>query len=332
MRPAMTMAKAETIHAGGGEREGRPAGRRHWLAVALGLAALLAGPVAARAGDIYVPVYVPNASFELPVVTYDEIALPSIISWETFPQPSDEAVGVFVNNPIYVNSVPDDYIYNCDGSQAAFLVNSVGLAIFQDYDAVDSTGAASHAFAATYQVASYYQLVTGFIVSTNFGAVPGSTVQMSLYYRDGSDNMVTFASTNIVYDPNVFTGVTNLVDCELDSITVRATDPWAGRHIGIQFLCTASPGGQGYWDLDNVRLTEVLTPALVHPRMSNGQFQATLKSEPGLVFQILATSDLTLPLANWASVATLTNTTGSIAFVDSTPGQGPRYYMALQVP
>ena len=64
---------------------------------------------------------------------------------------------------------------------------------------------------------------------------------MSLYYRDSSSNMVTVAATNIVYDTSIFTSITNFVDFELDSPPVQASDPWAGQHIGIQFLSTYSP-------------------------------------------------------------------------------------------
>jgi hypothetical protein len=66
--------------------------------------------------------------------------------------------------------------------------------------------------------------------------------------------------------------------------------------------------------------------------MTNGHFQVTLRSEPGLVFQILATSNLTQPVTNWTSLATLTNTTGSISFVDSTTGLGQRFYTLRQLP
>ena len=54
--------------------------------------------------------------------------------------------------------------------------------------------------------------------------------------------------------------------------------------------------------------------------MTNGQFQVTVLSEPGLVFQILATTNLYLPAANWTSLATLTNASGSTSFVDATTG------------
>ena len=278
-------------------------------------------------------IYIPNASFELPAVTYAEVEATNMIAWETFPPQSDGAIGVFVNNPAYTNDVPNDYISNCDGSQVAYLFNNPGLALFQDYDAVDSTGAQSQAFSASYEVGKSYQLLTGFIGNTNFGELPGSSLQMSLYYRDSESNMITVASTNIIYDTNLFTSITRLVDCELVSPTVKATDPWVGQHIGIEFLSTSSTNlAGGFWDLDNVRLTDVLTSALDNPGVTNGQFEATLLSEPGAVLQVLATTDLTMPLANWTSVTTLTNTTGSIPFVDLTTGLGQRFYTVQPSP
>ena len=302
-------------------------GRALW-SFAAAAACLAAGTGTLQAGTIYIP----NASFELPVVAYEDLASTNMISWETFPPQADGAIGVFVNNPAYTNDVPDDYIYNCNGTQAAFIFNYPGLALFQDYDAVDSTGAASHAFSAKFEVGKGYRLLAGIIVSTNFyGTPPGSTLQMSLYYRDSSSNMVTIATTNIVYDTSIFTSITNFVDFELDTPPVQATDLWAGQHIGIQFLSTYSPDpGAGYWDLDNVRLSDVLAPVLVNPGMTNDQFQFTVLSEPGVVFQTLATTNLSLPMTNWTSLATLTNTTGSIRFVDSTTGLRQRFYRLRQ--
>jgi hypothetical protein len=278
-------------------------------------------------------IYVPNASFELPVVSYAEVEATNMISWATLPPQSEGAIGVFVNNPAYTNSVPNDYIYNANGNQVAYIFNDPGLALFQDYEAVDSTGTQSQDFSATYQAGKSYQLLTGFIGNTNFGEPPGATLQMSLYYRDSSSNIVTIASTNIIYDTNLFTSITNLVDCELVSPTVQATDPWAGQHIGIEFLSTSATNvAGGFWDLDNVRLTDVQTPLPADPAITNGQFQFNLRSEPGLVFQILATTNLSLPVTNWSSLALLTNTTGNTPFVDSAPLLGQRFYLIQPSP
>jgi len=276
-------------------------------------------------------IYVPNADFGSPVTSY---ATNVISMWETMPQPDgydypypwDDTTGVFYNDPDY--AAYGEYIYNCDGTQAAFLFALPGVGIFQDYDSTPS-----HDFNATYEVGKSYQLQAGFIASTSFGESPGVSLQMSLYYRDNSNNMVTIASNNIVYTTDVFTDITNFVNCELGTATVQANDPWAGQHIGIEFLSTVSPDLEGgYWDLGNVQLSATLAPGLINPIWSNGQFGATLQSDPGLVFQILATTSLQIPLSNWTSVVTLTNVSGTTSFVDPATNFNERFYQAQQLP
>ena len=295
----------------------------------LAAALVLPGANAVAAGTIYVP----NAFFALPVTDF---ATPSVASWEIWPPQDVGDVGVFYNSPSYATNNPDDYIYNCDGTQAAYFYGYPGLAIFQDYDSVDSTGGPpSHAFDATYEVGKSYQLLAGMIASTLFyNLSPGDILQMSLYYRDGSSNMVTVAATNMVFTTNVFTSITNFVTCELDVPPVQAGDAWAGRHIGIQFLSIiptdAQPGG--YWDLGNVVLTVTLAPALINPGLTNGQFGATLQSEPGLVFQILATTNLSVPLPHWTNVVTLPNVSGTTSFLDPATNYNQRFYQAHQLP
>jgi hypothetical protein len=301
------------------------------LALLTAAALILAGSNTVRGQSIYVP----NADFGSPVVPYEDIALPEMISWEPVETPlqqSNYEIGVFVNNPAYTNDVPDDYIYNCDGTQAAYIFSDYGLAILQDYDSVDSTGGPpSHAFNATYDVGKSYQLRAGLIASADFGQLPGVIMQMSLYYRDSSSNMVTIASSNVVFTTNVFTSITNFVTFELDTPPVQTGDAWAGQHIGIQFLSVIPENltNGGYWDLGNVQLAA--TPALINPMWSNGHFGATLLSQPGLVFQILTTTNLSAPLYLWSNVITVTNTSGTTSFVDPSPSYNQRFYQARQV-
>jgi hypothetical protein len=40
---------------------------------------------------------------------------------------------------------------------------------------------------------------------------------------------------------------------------VLATDPWAGKNVGLR-IESVSGVGQGYWDMDNARLTVVPVP------------------------------------------------------------------------
>jgi hypothetical protein len=156
---------------------------------------------------------------------------------------------------------------------------------------------------------------------------------LSLYYRDASSNMVTVAATNVTYDTNVFTNITSLVDFQTTIPVVKATDPWAGQNIGIQFLSSVSPDLiGGVWDLDNVRLTETVATALDRPGWTNGQFSMTLQSEPGLPFEILASTQIDQPATNWTSIATLTNVTGSTVFTDPATNLNARFYRARQLP
>jgi hypothetical protein len=142
------------------------------------------------------------------------------------------------------------------------------------------------------------------------------------------------AETTVTNSLENFPTDTEFVDFQVQVPAVKATDPWAGQNIGIQLLATpdfdnpASWGG--YWDADNVRLIETTPLNLINPALTNGQLQFTVKGEPNAVFQILATTNLSLPVTNWTSLATLTNLTGTVPFVDSTPGLGQRFYTAEQ--
>jgi hypothetical protein len=266
---------------------------------------------------------VPNGLFEQPATSF---ALPYVVSWETVPPTEYEEVGVFTNDPSFG---PGEYLINCVGGQAAFLYAAPETALYQDYASVDALGD-SNTFSATYDVGKAYQLITGITGGAVEPLTPGVVLQMSLYYRDSSNNMVIIAATNIAYAANTFTP-TNFVNCELDIPPVRSSDAWAGQYVGIQFLSLATTNNEGgTWDLNNVQL--FATPSFINPSWSNGQFSACLKSQPGLAFQILAATNLSIPFSNWTSVATLTNVSGTISFIDPAANYNERFYQAQQLP
>jgi hypothetical protein len=96
-------------------------------------------------------------------------------------------------------------------------------------------------------------------------------------------------------------------------------------------LSTVSTNLQGgYWDLDNVRLLE--GPSLLNPAWTNNQFQCTLLGEVGAEFEMLVTTNATLSIANWSSLGTLTNVTGTIPFIDTSANFDQRFYRARQLP
>ena len=158
-------------------------------------------------------------------------------------------------------------------------------------------------------------------------------MEISLYYLDASSNKVTVAATSITNNLIDFPTTTHLVDRRVAVPTVKAGDVWAGQNIGIQMLSTVSTNLQGgYWDLDNVRLSSQVEPALRDLVQTNGQFSFTLRSEPGSKFEIMTTTNVSLATSNWISLATLTNDTGTISFTHAVTNLASGYYRALGRP
>jgi hypothetical protein len=304
---------------------------RQMMVAAVCTVSLVAGSGALRAATIPIP----NGSFESPPTTY---ATPFIDSWQQVPQPdlgdpTTLVTGVFSNQP-----PSDPYcIDNCDGIQAIFLFATPQTAIFQDYDSTDyANPTPTHAFDATFNVGKSYTLTVGVLGGTNL-AIPmleGTTLELSLYDRDSLSNRVPVAATSITNRGSLVPTATHLVDFQVQVPTVKASDPWVGRHIGVQLRSTVTDTNLlgGYWDIDNVRLTSTATPVLLVPACTNGQFSFTLLSEPGLHFEILASTDIAPPLSNWTSLGTLTNVTGSVPFLDPATEFNRRFYRARQLP
>jgi hypothetical protein len=296
--------------------------------LAVGIVAFTSWTAPLQAGTIYIP----NASFESPVVApVWPYAWPQIDSWQQTPSWTNDESGVFTN------SAGPYYIDNCDGNQAAFLFADPQAALFQDYDSTDYTNSApTHAFDATYDVGKSYTLTVAILGGTNveLPMLEGTTLELDLYYRDCASNLVTVAATTITNSTALFSNATpHFLDFQVQLPAVKATDPWAGRHIGVQLLSTVSPELEGgYWDLDNVRLVSTVQPALLDPAWTDGQFAFTLQSETGLCFEILASTNLALPLSNWTSLGTLTNLTGAIPFLDPATNSNCRFYQARQLP
>ena len=158
-------------------------------------------------------------------------------------------------------STPPGIVLNPTGTQAAYILSFPGAGMFQDYNSTDWAGA-THVFNAAYQVGQSYELTAGvFGESVNDGA----QIQLSLYYRDGGNGIVTIGTPNtITYHAANFPyadgfGDFNLIDFSAIVPAVQAGDAWAGQHIGIN-IQVLSGDGTNQWVLDNVRLTETPEP------------------------------------------------------------------------
>jgi hypothetical protein len=279
---------------------------------------------------------VPNGSFESPATTFVDTR---IDHWQKSPKPVwydessngpwDQLMGLFLNTPTNSSS----HIDNCDGNQAAFLFALPQVALFQDYNSTDwSSSVPSHAFNARFEIGSSYHLTVG-VIGGGGGMTNGATLQLSLYYRDAASNLVTVAAATVTNSSATFPNTTHLVDFKVGLAAVKPTDPWAGQNIGLQLLSTVGfDQAGGYWDVDNVRLTQTIEPMLLGSSRTSGQFTATLQSEPGLKFELLATTNLSLPRTAWTSILTLTNVSGTAPVIDTAPLVGRRFYAAHQIP
>jgi len=276
---------------------------------------------------------VPNFSFES-VAT--QFADPRIDSWQKPPQPVtfdtnlfgawDNLAGVFLNPP----PTNAGYIDNADGQQLAYLFAYPQMAIFQDYSSIDwSNSTPTHAFNAKFTAGKGYVLTVGLTSSTQEPLNDGSTLLLSLYYRDSSSSTVSVAVTTVTYQTNVFTNLTHLLDFQVTIPVVRPTDPWAGQNIGIMFESIVAPNLiGGVWDLDNVRLSEMVPTALTEPRVVNQQMIFTLLSEPGLAFELQSSTNLAQTVGTWVSVGSLTNLTGATSLTNTAADANQRFYRA----
>lgn len=231
------------------------------IAIAAGLATLIAGVGGLQAQ----PINIPNSSFESQsAVGYPFETNPNVDSWQKIAEPGYFAsvsggqipwigtAGAFIDNNPYGNRL---------GTQAGYILAFPQVTLFQDYDS-----SPTHDFNATFEVGKAYNLTIGvFGKGSSAPIAPGSTLELSLYYRNGLGDKVTVGSTVVTYSPGAFPVTPNLdfIDYQVNIPTVLAGDAWAGQYIGIQLESTIpielTTGGN--WDFDNVRLTAVPEPA-----------------------------------------------------------------------
>jgi len=208
---------------------------------------------------------VPNSSFESQVApTTPPYVTTFIDSWQKTPKPAwfdenafgllwDQTAGLFQNTP----SGMANHIDNMDGNQGLYLLAFPQVGLLQDYNTMGwNDPAPTHAFNSTFQLGLSYQLTVGVIGGLG-GMADGAGLQLSLYYRDAGNNMVTIGSTPINYTAGSFPNATHFTDFSVTVPAVQAGDAWAGQNIGIGIFSTSGTGA-GYWDLDNVRLVAVV--------------------------------------------------------------------------
>jgi hypothetical protein len=218
-------------------------------AVAAGVFVMLAGLAGISQAEV---ITIPNASFELPMVVRDETnpfgALPYIDDWdETAVGPADEFdqnTGAFLNT----DPLSSDHITNADGNQLAFVSTLIGNDLRQQ-------------LATTFVPGQRYHLTVGVASSFNFPPGADEQLELALFYRDG--DVEHLIASSLVSGSEV--SPTALTGFSVDTPVAGVSDAWANQPIGV--LIRPWPGdpddtaGEGFWDVDNVRLTAVPEPA-----------------------------------------------------------------------
>jgi hypothetical protein len=206
---------------------------------------------------------VPNGSFESQPAVAPFFANTFMDSWQKnerpvwFPETGyngffwDQTAGVFLDSNPYTNR---------DGNQCAYLLGFPQAGFFQDYTSMDWNDAVpSNAFAAVFTPGKSYSLSLGVYGK---GLPAGAQLQLSMYYLDGGNNKVTVGFTTATYAAAQFpaAGPFSLVDYTVNVPEVLPSDAWAGKHIGIK-IESVTGDGNGYWDMDNLRLSEIPEPS-----------------------------------------------------------------------
>lgn len=192
-----------------------------------------------------------NGSFESPTWTGPLPVDIRLDGWTKTPAPAwfvpqgplqswEQLSGVFPNPPEgQAGRIP-----NATGSQAAYLL-TLPLAGF------------SQVLPATFEPGVAYELTVG--VRGGGNIVEGTPLMISLFYLDASFQPVPVGSATLAYNAGWGAAWPALTDVTAATGMVASGDPAAGRNIGVGVLSVGGQG-EGYWDLDNVRVTATVVP------------------------------------------------------------------------
>jgi len=235
-----------------------------WPGALLALAGLAAGVESVYADG---PISIPNFSFESQSAAGSPTHTNVADFWKNNAEP---AYWAQIGSPFpWAGTAGDFYgaspvvsnpYTNLVGSQAGYILDFPGVALFQDY--ATSPG---HDFDATYQVGKFYSFTLGV-----FGkAATGSMLDLDLYYRDTTDTTTDplgaikiIGTANIINNGSTFVNgpTPSLIDYTVSIGPVAAGNAWANQKIGIMMAVDSNTFSGPNWDFDNARLVETPEP------------------------------------------------------------------------
>lgn len=273
-------------------------------------------------------IHLPNASFESPTTQFVDLR---VDGWQKQPKPFwfdesggnfwDQLAGIFINPP----EGSEGHIENSDGSQALYLFAVPQNGLFQDYDSVDwAHTEPTHDFDAIFEAGKSYTLTVG-LKGGGGGMREGSSLQLSLYYREANGGRAVVASTVVTHSTSLFPTTTRFLDFAATTPTLEAGHPAVGKRMGVALDTLVAPElAAGYWDLDNVRLESNGDDGvqLRHTRVQGGM-ELRWQTKRGWEYQLRESEDL----VNWTPVGPgQGGTGGDLSHTVSFESTGARFY------
>ena len=189
----------------------------------------------------------------------------------------------------------------------------------------------------TYRLTVYYPVGSTRYSTYYIGEWPttfaNGTVGQNYYYisADGFPNSIAGTGIGPFLDLRYTTPFSNSVAVAPTSSGSFVSGVWSGN-VTVGTAATnvvlKADDGAGHAALSTPFTLFTPIRLLSPQRPPAGNFQCTVSSALGLRLEILASSNL----QNWDTVATLTNSTGTTNYTDTTSGLPRRFYRALQLP
>jgi len=232
-------------------------------------AALVAGLALARSADAQTELF--TESFETPDVTPFGGFLPQVAGWtEEGPTNTQQGFTGKLDTGIFLNSPPtiDGHLDNITGSQALFIgardANQPG---------VTEPIALHRTLGDAFVPGRTYTFSFDAAQSNNSIPNPGAELEVRFFFNGpGGRTLVAnrVIGTDDVVDVNVPANQDNPLDPDSElfvnsftpfsfDVTVAGADPWADAAIGLEIRPIS--GTTGFWDIDNIRVTEIPEPA-----------------------------------------------------------------------
>ena len=157
---------------------------------------------------------------------------------------------------------------------------------------------------------AFYNVMEVFFDGTSVGGAYGTNDS----YGTLPLNYLQIYSVDVLYANTNMTG-TNIVDGFGNTVHMTAQSELT--NVSAQIGTIAEP--------------PIVPPVLIQPGWTDRHFSFTLQSEPGLPFAILASTNVAAPMTSWASIAIITNVTGTLLFTDPATNFNQRLYRAHQL-